>query len=204
MNIDASVNRRILQFVEDNFMAGYPVIADFSTSEFSFKEYFRFDQFLKSEVREDEEDIRLCYEEQEFKKHTVDLIVAFDTFTGVHNLRKTIKAMTRALKPGGEIFLAIPFLAPENAQREDLHRLSLAGIKEYLKGFELIAVEKAGNSAYTAYKIFAESARSFLRKVRLAILNIFYLPFLNLTYFKRRCAEDDVMYYKVLVKAVKR
>jgi len=76
-----------------------------------------------------------------FKDGSVDLIICDSVLEHVPQAYQAIKEMSRVVKPGGYVYVTIPFLYPFHASPNDYYRWTLEGIKEEFKNFKLV---KAG------------------------------------------------------------
>ena len=61
---------------------------------------------------------------------SIDLIINGAMLEHVSNPKKVVEEMERILKPGGEIFCFLPFIAPFHAAPADFYRWTMSGAKE--------------------------------------------------------------------------
>lgn len=75
---------------------------------------------------------------------SVDAIVCESLLEHVPNPKKIVTEMYRVLKPGGQIYIVIPFVYPFHACPNDFYRWSITGLRELVKDGE---IEKIGTRA---------------------------------------------------------
>lgn len=83
-------------------------------------------------------------EELPLASNSVDAIVCESLLEHVPNPKKIVTDMYRVLKPGGQMYIVIPFVYPFHACPNDFYRWSITGLKELLKDGE---IEKIGTRA---------------------------------------------------------
>ncbi|HEY5383488.1 MAG TPA: class I SAM-dependent methyltransferase [Candidatus Paceibacterota bacterium] len=79
-----------------------------------------------------------------FKDGTVDMVICETVLEHVGNAQEVIKEIKRVLKPGGYIYISVPFVYPFHASPDDFHRWSIPGLKMEFEGF---SVAKSGMCA---------------------------------------------------------
>jgi SAM-dependent methyltransferase len=75
---------------------------------------------------------------------SVDGILCEMVLEHVPDASAALREMVRALKPGGRVYLALPFLWPYHASPHDYRRWTLAGVANELEGLESVAIGVAG------------------------------------------------------------
>ena len=70
--------------------------------------------------------------------NSVDCVVSISTLEHVRDPFKVVSEIHRILKPGGIIYLNIPFIFAFHAAPDDYYRFSISGIKILCKEFKLI------------------------------------------------------------------
>lgn len=80
-------------------------------------------------------------EELPLPSNSVDAIVCESLLEHVPRPEKIVAEMYRVLKPGGGMYIVIPFVYPFHASPNDFYRWSITGLKELLKEGE---IEKIG------------------------------------------------------------
>jgi SAM-dependent methyltransferase len=83
-------------------------------------------------------------EELPFATGSLDAVVCESLLEHVPNPQKIVAEMYRVLKPGGGMYIVIPFVYPFHACPNDFYRWSITGLKELLKEG---TIEKIGTRA---------------------------------------------------------
>lgn len=91
-----------------------------------------------------------------FKDGSVDMIITESTLEHIPNSYQAMEKMTRVIKPGGYIYVSIPFLMPFHASPNDYGRLTIEGLKYNFMEFEPIKSGMRGGpvSALITFLIF--------------------------------------------------
>ena len=74
------------------------------------------------------------------KKESVDLIISIAVLEHVSNPGIIAREISRVLKPGGKIFIYIPFIQGYHASPYDYQRYTISGIEYLFKDFRIIEV----------------------------------------------------------------
>lgn len=92
-----------------------------------------------------------------FRDGVADGIICKEVLEHVDDPFTAVTEMARVLRPGGWLFLTVPFLAPYHAapgSYEDYWRFTRAGVAAILSGFRSVEIERYGGVPYmlsTAY-----------------------------------------------------
>ncbi len=70
-----------------------------------------------------------------FKDNSVDMLISESTIEHTPNMERVIKEMRRVVKPGGFVYVSIPFLVPFHASPNDYTRLTHEGLKQQFYDF---------------------------------------------------------------------
>ena len=70
--------------------------------------------------------------------NSVDCVVSVSTLEYVRSPTKVVKEIFRILKPGGVVYLSLPFIFPSDAGADDFYRFSQRGIEVLCEDFERI------------------------------------------------------------------
>lgn len=70
--------------------------------------------------------------------NSIDCVVSISTLEHVRNPAKVVKEIFRILKPGGIVYLSIPFIFPYHADPDDFYRYSHRGIAVLCEDFERV------------------------------------------------------------------
>ena len=76
-----------------------------------------------------------------FDDETFDGVVCWSILEHVPNPQKAISELYRVLKPGGQIWVQLPFLYPFHEEPKDYWRVTPDGLRIWLKDFNEIACE---------------------------------------------------------------
>lgn len=71
--------------------------------------------------------------------NSVDCVISVSTLEHVRYPTKVIKEIYRILKPGGIVYINVPFVFPFHADPDDFYRFSYHGIKILCEDFECLA-----------------------------------------------------------------
>lgn len=82
-----------------------------------------------------------------FHDNSVDMIISESTLEHIPDADRAIKEMCRVIKPGGYVYVSIPFLFPFHASPNDYFRLTHEGLKQKFTGFEPIKTGYIGGPA---------------------------------------------------------
>ncbi len=75
-----------------------------------------------------------------FEQNSVDLILNQAMLEHVVSPKSVVKEMYRVLRPGGEVFCYLPFIAPFHAAPHDYYRWTMPGIGELFKDFKEVEI----------------------------------------------------------------
>ena len=78
-------------------------------------------------------------EKLEFADETFDAAVCWSVLEHVPNPTKAIQELHRVLKPGGLIWIQLPFLYPYHPDPHDYWRVTPSGLRIWMKDFEEVA-----------------------------------------------------------------
>lgn len=76
---------------------------------------------------------------------TVENFAAISVFEHIADRRKALREVHRTLKPGGRVFITIPFLFPIHGAPDDYVRYTPSGLVDLFGAFEIKKVECLGN-----------------------------------------------------------
>ena len=74
--------------------------------------------------------------DMEFEDETFDAVVCWSILEHLPNPQKAISELHRVLKPGGEIWVQLPFLYPYHEAPKDYWRVTPDGLRIWLKDFK--------------------------------------------------------------------
>ena len=71
-----------------------------------------------------------------FESESIDAIVCDNVLEHTPNPQAVVAEMLRVLKPGGQVYVAVPFVIPYHSSPGDFYRWTEEGLRELLKDFE--------------------------------------------------------------------
>jgi len=77
-------------------------------------------------------------EKTPFENNSVDMVISRSVLEHMPNPEQAILEIKRILKPGGFVFLEMPFMFPFHGSPSDYTRYTIQGLKEKFKDFEII------------------------------------------------------------------
>jgi len=90
------------------------------------------------------------------RSEVFDVVIIEAVLEHVRNPRQVVKEIYRALKPGGKVYAAIPFLQCYHASPHDYQRYTLSGIEELFSDFQKIESGACAGPTTTLHWIFRE------------------------------------------------
>jgi SAM-dependent methyltransferase len=101
------------------------------------------------------------------ENNTYDYVLASQLFEHLAEPKEAMKEVYRILKPGGELFITVPFHQNEHQTPHDYYRYTSFGLKYILKesGFENMEIKPMGGR-YTRWAIETPNIGSFLPRLR--------------------------------------
>lgn len=115
------------------------------------------------------------------RSRSVDGILCEMVLEHVAEARQALSEFERVLKPGGRVYLAVPFLWPYHASPHDYWRWTLPGLVHELRGFEVLASGISGGPTTTLVNVAHEWLAMVLSLGIDALYRVLYLllvPFL--------------------------
>lgn len=78
-------------------------------------------------------------EDLPFRDASIDMIITESMLEHVVRPERAIDEMRRIIKPGGYVYIEMPFMFPYHASPDDYTRFTVSGLRERFSGFEVIA-----------------------------------------------------------------
>lgn len=141
-----------------------------------------------------------------FKSTSADAVLLLEVLEHVPSPDKALSEIHRVLKPGGRLYISVPFIYPIHDEPYDYRRFTVHGIKQLLIDQQLNPVYESqhGNSFVTALQMInlsiLESIYGIARKNRMLalaliplgwpicfLINLIAAPFLLLPWKSRSC-----------------
>lgn len=103
--------------------------------------------YQRSDYRENKRDGRIAVDatDIQFEDASFDSIVCMSALEHIKDYPQALSEMYRVLKPGGQLFLCVPWLFPYHGAPDDFHRFTSSALKSHLRGFEIEEMEAVGN-----------------------------------------------------------
>ena len=121
-----------------------------------------------------------------FDDNHFDSILSVEVFEHLFNLEQILNELHRVLKPGGHMFITIPFVWYEHEIPYDFARYTSFGIDYLLKksGFKIIAIEKTTNYVETVFQMWNAYVSQFVlplilpsnRFLQILVTSLFIAP----------------------------
>lgn len=116
------------------------------------------------------------------RSDSVDGILCEMVLEHVEQARQALGEFARVLKPGGRMYLAVPFLWPYHASPHDYWRWTESGFARELAGFEILASGICGGPTTTLVNVAHEWLAMVLSLGSDALYRIFYLLLMPLLF----------------------
>ena len=99
------------------------------------------DNWVSVDKYDDREFIDHAYDinDLQFEDESFDVVVCWSVLEHVPDPLESIAEMTRVMKPGGEIWVQLPFLFPYHESPRDFWRVTPDGLRIWMKDYEEIA-----------------------------------------------------------------
>jgi SAM-dependent methyltransferase len=91
-----------------------------------------------------------------FRDGVIDGILCEMVLEHVPDAASALGEFRRVLRPGGRIYLAVPFLWPYHASPHDYRRWTISGLQRDMQGFDAIDVGLAGGPTTTLVNVLHE------------------------------------------------
>lgn len=146
----------------------------------------------------------------------IDTVLLLEVLEHLPDDKQALDEIFRVLKPGGKLFISVPFIYPVHDAPSDYRRYTIFGITELLEkaGFKIIDRFIHGNSFVTFFQVFnlslLELVRDLYKKNHLLALflavifypvcllsNILAYPFIHIKKFHASCLG----YFVIAVRA---
>jgi len=112
--------------------------------------------------------------------NSIDAVINEFVLEHVKEPEKIIKEIYRVLKPGGILYLAVPFVASFHSSPSDYYRWTKLGLREMLKNFDESECRiRCGSTSALVY-VFSEWISTILSLGIMKLQQIFFLFFLTI------------------------
>ncbi|MBI5045437.1 MAG: methyltransferase domain-containing protein [Candidatus Niyogibacteria bacterium] len=141
-----------------------------------------------------------------FKDNSVDMIISESTLEHIPDGETAIKEIMRTVKPGGMVYITIPFLMPFHASPNDYMRLTHEGLKQKFSAFEPIKIGMRGGPASALitflmyffalpFSLISESAYNFATYFFMVILSPLRIFDLLFFLFPKSIETATIIYF---------
>lgn len=98
---------------------------------------------------------------------SVDVILLLEVLEHIPDHAQALAEAFRALKPGGKLYLSVPFLYPLHDTPFDFFRFTPYGLKHILsnQGFQVVEEIRHGNSFSTAFQLLNLAIMELVQKI---------------------------------------
>lgn len=87
--------------------------------------------------------------DMKYADNSIDSFVCVNVFEHIPDPQKAIQEIYRCLKPGGRIFLVVPFMYPLHGLPNDFYRFSSSSLSNMLVGFDVLRFQHLGGRLST-------------------------------------------------------
>ena len=116
------------------------------------------------------------------RSDSVDGILSEMVLEHVQQAPSALREFARVLKPGGRVYLAVPFLWPYHASPHDYWRWTASGFAREMEGFETLAVGISGGPTTTLINVLHEWLAMVLSLGSDFLYRILYLALMPLLF----------------------
>ncbi len=141
-----------------------------------------------------------------FRDNSVDMLISESTIEHTRDAETAMREMRRVVKPGGFVYISIPFVMPFHASPNDFLRLTHEGLKERFSDFTPVKIGALGGPASALvtflmyflalpFSVFSEAAynvATYFFMIILSPLRIFDAVFFL---FPRSIEVSAVLYF---------
>jgi SAM-dependent methyltransferase len=157
------VRHRLLQAIKELAPSLRGKLLDVGCGSKPYKPLFNVEEYIGMDFQgeghsHENEDIDVFYDGKKipFSNETFDSVFSSEVFEHVFNLNELLPEINRVMKPGGLILITCPFAICEHEAPNDYARYTSFALKYLFEknGFEIIRLEKTGNSVETIYQLW--------------------------------------------------
>lgn len=170
------VRNGILKAVKKHCSQLTGTLMDFGCGSKPYKSLFNVDEYVGVDLYNpahlhDDEPVDIFYDGKTipFPDAHFDAVFSSEVFEHVFNIDDILKEINRVMKKGGKMLITCPFAFPEHEEPYDYARYTVFALKELLTrhGFNILIVEKTGNSVQAITQLQIINLVSFKSKIRL-------------------------------------
>jgi len=89
-----------------------------------------------------------------FEDNKFDALISTQVLEHTEKIDKTISEMRRVVRPGGLLFITIPFIFPEHEIPEDFYRFTRYGLRKKFKDFDIVEITPLNGYISTLVQMF--------------------------------------------------
>lgn len=191
----------------------YGVILDYGAGNSPYRPLFRCNRYIAADIQQNAAssiDIVLDERGISLPDASVDLALCIFVLEHVPDYRATLSDLVRVLKPGGVLFIAVPYLSREHETPNDFLRFTSFMAAHMVTGCEALRIRKAGNAWHAAISLLGEMhikngerpAGGLVFRIAHRLLRAL-APLLNVTLFASPPQPDDGVFTSLTITAVK-
>lgn len=158
------IRKRILDGIKKFAPQLNGVLLDFGCGSKPYRSLLKVDNYVGLDIADnpghshDGEDIDVFYDGKKipFENNYFDSVFSSEVFEHVFNLEEVLKELNRVTKMDGKMLITCPFAIAEHENPIDFARYTSFGLTHLFKkyGFEVIELEKAGNSVEVVFQLW--------------------------------------------------
>lgn len=184
---DAIIKRAIIDFLPTQKLGA---VLDYGAGNSPYRKYINCDRYISADLTQNiTNKIDYLIEPNtplELVGGSFDCILLLDVLEHIDDPRFTFSEMRRLLKPGGSVYLSVPFIYREHETPNDYVRYTSFGICSLIsnQGGQVLQMRKVGNLFFTLVSLWLERGIENGEHVTLGIygrlinrLSLFFLRF---------------------------
>ena len=210
-SMDWVLTRNVLDAIRDHLGKKHDVILDYGCGEAPLMDLFNYDKYIRADIAATNSPKDITIDANtghiDLPDCGVDLIICSYALEHMRHPEKAITEFVRLLKPGGVLFVSVPFINRLHEDPYDFYRFTTYFWDISLKDTFKLKKIKSGNLWFTLFSLWYESPidelnkpkHSFFTRLVRKITRYTVLPLLNLTAFKFDCNKTPAVYCHEIV-----
>ncbi len=207
-SLDFAVSVALMQELDALRREKFGIILDFGAGNAPYRQLFECDRYIAADVQQNVDnsiDLLIDGPRTVLADASVDLVLCIFVLEHVPDYKLVLRELYRVLKPGGRMFIAVPFISREHETPNDYLRFTSFMLQSLFPQDATVRTRKAGNALHAAFSLWYESnIRNGERPVSSAGGRLLRwlcrrgAPLLNRTVFRRQPSPDDGVYTSLL------
>lgn len=218
-NPDYIIESSIYNFLSSfSQQSQYETILDYGSGNSPYQNLFKYKNYIKADIAQNCDnsiDLILSGNEEPIllNDNTVNCILCMDVLEHSGNIETILNDFYRLLKVNGIVLISIPFMYREHEMPNDLLRYTSSGLLKVIKNtkFDLLSLDKIGNTTYVLYSLWLESIIktgektqiSFGERVSRKLFNTILLPICNKFIFRKKVNNTESVFHHILISLKK-